>query len=435
MQMSLVALAPRSRVALACGVASLVLAHALGCAASDFDFITNAFRDDQTSGDMYPIGVDLKSGAVMFQVEPTDGTSSPMPAVFDILAPISIRDQGVATVVQRRDTKLRVLGKRPSTGAFDLPRATLTVTLTDLHPCAAEDCTVGRAGTEAAYQSIIAGDAIAQEAVRMRLGEASLWLLPEIAPSDNATAAAQCDAVFAAPFRGGGTMVLGGTEVSFVGRRIALNACAEPNPRADIPLAASQRGTDLLLVASTGVGPTLLSATAYQRIANAQPMYPALATLPEVTVTLASGPVTGRKARIAKLTLAGNSSEGRGACRDAYAHHLLSERECQAGEDCPCLDRANCGAPGILELAPPGGFEVVVLADETPLLQGLRAELRATQAEVDGVLGTQALLNTEFDVDYANARVLARCVDAGCLTRPSFASTSERGPILHCLQP
>jgi len=75
----------------------------------------------------------------------------------------------------------------------------------------------------------------------------------------------------------------------------------------------------------------------------------------------------------------------------------------------------------------------VVVADDDPLLQSLRAELRPEQPEIDGILGVHALATTEFDVDYPNNRLLLRCVGGGCVARPTFIDSGSRRTIDDCV--
>ncbi|MBP9085580.1 MAG: hypothetical protein KBG15_05645, partial [Kofleriaceae bacterium] len=372
-------------------VALTALAALAGCQASDFDFATNGFRTDGFSGDPFPIRVDTSTGALLVGFKET-GKADDLPQVglLDIMAPLSVLQQTTGDI-QVRATNLTIFGQNRSTGALDVPRAQLGGSIVDINVCADDNCRVGTGAGPVAIAAILGSDNLIGDALRLRFDTSQIFILPNIGPRDNGDRTKLCDAVFASPFRGGGTLLLGSTEIPFSGRRIALTACAAADPRAEIP--QGQRGTDLLLIASTAVGPTIIGEAAYRRYQLAHATAPLLETLPVNSAWLPSGLIEGRLGSLPNLTIAATSSEGRGACREAYAHHFLFANNCigdEEKEDCPCIDADNCGAPALLELNPAGGLRVLIIPDVNPTLQGLRAELRPDQAEVDGILGTEA---------------------------------------------
>ena len=78
--------------------------------------------------------------------------------------------------------------------------------------------------------------------------------------------------------------------------------------------------------------------------------------------------------------------------------------------------------------------DVLVVADDDPTIQALRAELRPDRPEVDGILGTQALATLELDLDYQHDRALGRCTDElQCVARPELSSTARRESINNCI--
>ena len=413
-------------------MATLALAMT-GCQASDFDFATNGFRTDGFSGDPFPIAVDTSSGALLVGFKETDKADDmPRLALLDIMAPLTVLQQ-TSGDIRVRATNLTIFGQNRVSGALDVPRAQLGGSIVDINVCPDDNCRVGDGALPVGIAAILGSDNLIGDALRLRFDTSQIFILPNVGPRDNGERTKLCDAVFASPFRGGGTLLLGSTEIPFSGRRIALTACAAADPRADIP--QGKRGTDLLLVASTAVGPTILGEAAYRRYQLAHATAPLLETLPVGSAWLPSGLFEGRVGTLPNLTIAATSSEGRGACREAYAHHFLFADNCKStvGEDCPCIDASNCGAPALLELSPASGLRVLVIPDDNLTLQGLRAELRPDQAEVDGILGTEALRNAEVDIDYPHSRVLARCVAAGCKTRPTLSSTDTREDIRQCI--
>jgi len=396
-----------------------------GCSLLTDSFVTNDF-----SGDLYPIDVDTSSGAVIVGVR-EDGIADRV-AALDTLSPITLVDPGAdesPTVTYRN---LTLLGRR-TTGAIDLPRAEFQDTqVLSLHPCDAADCTIGTAGSERPYTAIIGANSLAGDALRLRLGDERAFILADVA-GDEQERAAVCDAVYPSPFRGGGTLVVAGTELDFAGRRITMPTCIAANPDPAIPQSA--RGVDALMVVSTGIGTTLLGTTAYERYRLIDPSALPVDQLPSGEVFLASGPVLGHVATVPNLALVARSTPTpRAACRHVFAHHLLLQRNCAVGDDCPCEKTDTfCPLPALVEVAPTAGIEVLVIDDAEPILQALRTELRPDQPEVDGILGVDALRDLELDVDYPHDRLLARCTTDACTMRTALPEQSDRSAVTRCL--
>ncbi|MEJ7600115.1 MAG: hypothetical protein WKG01_19560 [Kofleriaceae bacterium] len=395
------------------------------------DLISDSFVTNDFSGDPYPILVESDSGAIVVGIR-EQGLEDRV-ALLDLLSPVTIVDPGpdIAPLVTSAD--LTILGLREPGGALDLPRAHLEGARTiEVHPCATDGCSVGVPATPRPYGAIIGADVLAGDAVRLRLGDHQISILADVG-GDESDRAYACDAVFPSPYRGGGTLVIAGTELAFGGRRITLQSCLGANPDPDVSQA--QRGADALLVASTGLGITLLGAAAYERYRIARPGAPAIETLPEDTVLVASGPITGRRTTIDRLALdATSSTTPRAPSRAVFGHHLLTERNCNREDDCICEEGDTfCAVPGVVELAPPAGIELLVIGDDEPLLQALRTELRPDQAEVDGILGTTAMRSAELDIDYPHDRMLARCTAAGCSARPALPEARDRDHVQACI--
>lgn len=411
------------RVAVA--LASLALA---GCSLITDSFVTNEF-----SGDEFPIQAELQSGAVILglrQVGVPDRT-----AVLDLLSPMTLVDPGPDTAPSVASADLLILGQNGPGGPLEVPRAKLTnAQMLALHPCTDEPCNVGSPAAPRPFDAIIGADALAGDAVRLRLGDEQVFVLADIG-GDETRRTRACDGVFPSPYRGGGTLLISGTELPFTGRRIALQTCLGATP--DPLLPQSARGSDALLVMSTGIGISILGESAYQRYREAKPTAPELATLPIETVYLPSGRIEGRLGSIANLALVASSgSTPRAPCRQVYASHLLLTRNCVAEDDCPCENGSDfCGVPAVVELTPPAGVPVLIVPDANPTLQALRTELRPDQAEVDGIIGTDALRTAEIDVDYPHNRLLARCLVDGCKTRPAANNSPERVQAQGCIGP
>jgi len=158
--------------------------------------------------------------------------------------------------------------------------------------CDPQACNVGVPGARRRFDAIIGADVLAGDAVRLRLGDDELFILADIGGSDRNRSFA-CDAVFDSPYRGGGTVVVSGTELPFGNRRITLQSCLGPDPDPAHDLSQDQRGADALLVVSTSIGISILGETAYTRYRGAHlaasPPVPPLEALPEGSVYMPSG--------------------------------------------------------------------------------------------------------------------------------------------------
>lgn len=417
-----------------------------GCSLITDSFVTNEF-----SGDEFPIQVDTSSGALRLGAR--IGDASDRTAILDLLSPVTVVDPGPSAASSVDTLSVTVLGLSTPGGAADQARAVLVdKQIISLHPCdtSIAPCLVGPSTAPIDFSAIIGADALAGDAVRLRLGDDQIFVLPDIG-GDEVHRTRACDGVFPSPYRGGGTLLIAGTELGFGGRRIAIATCLGdlPTPR----WTQGYRGADTLFVMSTSIGPSLIGESAYRRYIDAHPpcIPPALPdvdpecpalplpleSLAEGTINLPSGPVNGRFGSIPNLALVASSSgTPRAACRQVYASHFMLQRNCVTADDCPCENAEDtfCGAPAILHLAPPGGIEIFVVPDSNETLQALRTELRPNQAEVDGILGTSALKTAEIDVDYPHNRVLVRCTGEGCVARPQLTEASNRPQVRGCLK-
>ncbi|HEY1553626.1 MAG TPA: hypothetical protein VGF94_02270 [Kofleriaceae bacterium] len=417
----------------------------LALAATGCSYLTDSFTDNRFSGDPFPIEVDTSSasGAVMIGVQ--IGDESERDAVLDVLSPLNIVDPGADAPTTITDPDMLLLGESTPGGPFDRPRASVYETqMVALHPCDAMvgTCTVGTPTTPREFGAIVGMPTFSADSLRLHLDAADphVFVLPPIAGDSNHRSKL-CDGVFPSPFQGGGTLVVGGTEVQFANRRIALDTCLEPDATPGAPV----RGTDALLVASTGIGISLISTSAYARYQLGHPSAPDPATLPDDGVFLPSGSVTGKRVTIAGLALVATSpSNPRAPCTQMYLSHALVPNNLPTTGDCPCGSRHGvagscydfCPVPAVVELATPIDF--LIVADDNTTIQSIGEELQPAQPQLDGILGANALSHFELDVDYPqNGRLLARCfagdTTGQCSVRPELESECERDDISPCL--
>lgn len=68
-----------------------------------------------------------------------------------------------------------------------------------------------------------------------------------------------------------------------------------------------------------------------------------------------------------------------------------------------------------------------VMADTAPILAGINADVRPTNATVEGIIGTALLQRLTTTIDYPNGRLIVRCADDQCLTYPRLIKLNECG--------
>ncbi len=406
----------------------------LALCATGCDFVTSSFRTNGFSGDPFPIITETSSGAIVVGFQ--ESGSSMRSALLDVLTPITLIDRGPEAQPEFNTRTYTLYGALARGAPLDHPRAKFNdVKVATLHPCRldTDTCEVGTADAPRPFNAVIGLDAFASDALRLRLATEEVFVLPDIAGDDTRRSKA-CDAVFPAPFRGGGTLILGGAEVPFPNLRIAINACLAPNP--DPALPQRDRGVNALLVLSTAIGTSMLNEATYDRYRELHPSEPTIDALPESSLLLPSGLVIGRLTSLPSIALVANlSSNPRAPCRAVYASHLLEGGSCAEGVDCPCPDGERfCSAPAVVELAPVARLPVLIVDNADPTLQALRTELRPDRPEVDGILGTSALAAVELDIDYPHDRLLARCTDtSSCGARVTLADGEARRYLTSCL--
>jgi hypothetical protein len=421
-------------------VKALIVVALAGC-----NYLTDSFVINEFSGDPFPTTVDTTNGAIMLGAGVLGETTRT--AVLDVLSPITLIDPGPGTTPSVDYPQLVLYGEPPGGGNFSIARAQLDQPqVVSLHPCNEPICTIGTPTAPRAFDAIVGVSAFSSDALRLHLAPDAttntdqIFVLPDIG-GDETHRSRACDAVFPSPFRGGGTLLVGGTELAFSNWRVAVDVCIAPDP--DPFKLQSARGTDALLVASTALGVSLLDRSAYERFRALAPTAPSYDTLTDEVVLLPSGPITGRRTTLPAMALVAKSaSNPRSPCRQVYTHHLMAQRDCMTGDDCPCTpdDPDNglfCAVPAIVELTPPAGIDVLVVDDNDTTLQALRTELRPDQPEVDGILGADVMRMLEIDVDYPNGRLLQRCTAdrATCLVRPELAKPQYRPPVNGCIGP
>lgn len=428
--------------------------------------------------DPFPISVDRSSGSLAMGARTNVDALGDVPMVLDTLTPLSVIDTyggggGEVPAPRRLRTSFEII----SAGATPIGRARYeSVTVIDVHPCqtAGAVCRVGLEPLEggacgstpgpntAEYRAILGGDLLSRSAVRLDFRDAAapaIQFFPDIAGDSPRHCRAGLP-VISTPLSGGSTIQIEGGEVRYTPNRLPLNVCAEFDPE-DSDTAS---GTDFLMLLATGIGPSVMSETAYGRyVRSLDAVCTADATrcdspdddfdppvpydlLPNECLQLPSGPTVARVHTLRRLAVVGdgNSDENRGPCEERRANVIMAGGGCDGDVACPCKKDGDllCRADAIVELEPEVAIPIAVLPDSHPLLQALREELRPGQAEVDGVLGLSALTALRLDLDYPGSRVLFRCEDEvtsrgrrACTPRTEVFDEDGTSPADRCPDP
>jgi hypothetical protein len=373
--------------------------------------------------DEFPIYTDLDAGVPIVIMRSSDIDPDPHTAVVDTSSPITVIDDGTGDV-SRRLISLDVL-RAPTATTPAQVRARFSAVQAILG-------TLGEVGEGSGrpITGVLGGDVLSLLALRLDPASSQIQLFPDIAGSTEAHENA-CESVIGFQVAGGGTYVNGVDRVRFLPTRIVLGVCMNADPVlpvcTDSATSCVPSGADTLLLLATGVGPTILSRTAFQRVTGlAGAAIDALPTTP-VFLGASATPQVLHHTTVSRYALVGHEGP-RGPCAELFTRRLLQRDACPdamvTAGTCPCADNANdCAAGSTVELS--RDIDVAMIEDTDPLLQGLRDELRPAVADIDGLLGMSAFGGMVTDLDYPDGRAIVRCPagadPATCTTRPRIS--------------
>ncbi len=104
---------------------------------------------------------------------------------------------------------------------------------------------------------------------------------------------------------------------------------------------------------------------------------------------------------------------------------LVNQCRSETNDSIVCDDTQSPVA-AVLEFTQP--LTAFVIDDTSALLQTINADVRPSNATVEGVIGTEVLKRLVSTIDYPNGRFIARCAsDADCTTYPRYVVASECG--------
>lgn len=221
----------------------------------------------------------------------------------------------------------------------------------------------------------------------------------------------------------------------FPGSQVVLRGCAAPAafvPSTEVlPTCCKGQertlatGVDVSLALATGLGGVLIAESAWARIF---PRLPAPAATPADAVPIFhpahSEPIIGRRASLPSLALVNletSAAQDPGACVElgrARRTELVAISQSQSSSVAHCpepCDRdpreTSKGVASAAYVELNKGIEVLVIPDNSAILQAVRAEIRPEGPEIDGLLGASALKSLRIELDYRPrpARVIVSC--------------------------
>ena len=229
-----------------------------------------------------------------------DGTGS-RTAVLDVLSPLTrrrSRRRGAPSIIEHPD--LTLLGARPPGAARSTCRARGSsehAGRSTLHPCSDGTCAVGTDRDPRAFDAIVGMDAFASDALRLARSAAATSC--SSCPTSRATRPTRSRRAMRCcprPFRGGGTLIIGGTELDVHElARSRSTPASRRIPTETTPQSAARRRR-AARARRPAIGISMLDETAYTRYAQANALkaksLAAVEQGPMVTVDIASGPVS-----------------------------------------------------------------------------------------------------------------------------------------------
>jgi hypothetical protein len=247
--------------------------------------------------------------------------------------------------------------------------------------------------------------------------------------------------------------------------RVLLRACAGPDafdPNTPEPMLCCKRGDEvalatganLALMVATGVGPLVLSRSAWDRVVTARATFPLPAPAPGDALSIPGlpAPLTdvawSTIPRVAFVNQESTDATNQGACVDLGRARRLEwvERHQSPGAatgacalPCDTDPRDTTLAQNAAAYVEIGDdIRVAIVPDNTPLLQGLRAEIRPAGPDLDGLIGANVFARTMVEIDYRHTpgRAVVACAPGGprsaCLASPRCPRLSNPGDVRAC---
>ena len=206
--------------------------------------------------------------------------------------------------------------------------------------------------------------------------------------------------------------------------RVVMRVCGNPpafDPNGPVQtcntgeVEVQAAGTNLLLALSTGHGPLVLSASAWQRLGGQVPS-PLGAGESALYSPLVADPIPAHWVTVSRLALVdGDSGEAwPGACAElARARRIEWTLANQDSGACfqPCDVSGGVALPAAAYLEIGSDLPAAIVSDTSDLISNLNEDF-PSGAQVDGVIGTEALADIRIEIDNVSqpqGRLVAAC--------------------------
>jgi hypothetical protein len=244
----------------------------------------------------------------------------------------------------------------------------------------------------------------------------------------------RCTAVIDAPRIGGGKLNAGGDLIDLPPTRIVVELCLAPaafdplrGMGAEDPRKPS--GVQVAAIVATGLGTSVISQSAYARLAAADP---SIKPTGDATLYLPGGAEKVQLVQLPRVASVSNQTQEFGPCGElALRRRWLIAKTVPLGDSLEQLidDKSINGASAALTTTQ---ITFAVLRDDAPLFQGLRNEVQPYAADIDVLLGGSFLERFEMIVDYPANRMILRCsrdaAPGSCQVLPWCARLQEDKP-------
>jgi len=201
-------------------------------------------------------------------------------------------------------------------------------------------------------------------------------------------------------------------------------------------------GTNLLLALSTGHGPLVLSASAWQRLGGDVPA-PLGAGESPLYSPLVADPIPAHWVTVSRLALVDGDSGDPwpGACAELARDRRIEWTLANQGNGAcfqPCDVSGGVALPAAAYLEAGSNLPAAVISDTSDLISSLNEDF-PSGAQVDGAIGTEALAGVHIEIDYVTqpqGRLVTAC-DPGanrqtCWAAPTCLALSGSGQTHTC---
>lgn len=233
-----------------------------------------------------------------------------------------------------------------------------------------------------------------------------------------------CNATFLTVQTGGGEMLIGNQQTRFSATRLILNLCIgaeefSSTAPSSIPSQLTVSGQPMTALISTGVGISLISRSAFNRLKT---LMPGLEEIPNQKLYLQTGELTVSTTQIPRLSVVDDRNIALGACGE-----LARRRNLQLAPFTTLPSevlKAEGASVATLDHATP----FAIVEDDAAIFQGLRQELSSLTPYIDIILGGSFFAKFVVDLDYPNSRTILRCAESTEECQVLSPCNQEDGP-------